>query len=244
MARLQFQMNTSLFLRDPQETTLGRKIIEHSIDLIDRVGFEQFTFKKLAAQISSTEASIYRYFENKHRLLVYLIAWYWNWLEYCIDFATNNIDDPKRRLDIALRLLTEQKQQDDQFPDIDEPALQRIVIAESDKTYLTKQVDEDNAEGLFRGYKSLCRTIANIVKSINPDFPYAHALISTVLQSSHQQIFYAEHLPSLTEIKRNDPSRQDKMHTFLKTLVLRTIDDKKGTLLKGELNGSSHLHTN
>jgi len=238
MARLQFQLNQHLFLRDPQETTLGRKIIEHSIDLIDRVGFEQFTFKKLAVQIASTEASIYRYFENKHRLLVYLIAWYWNWLEYCIDFATNNIDDPKRRLDIALRLLTEKKQRDEQFPGIDEPALQRIVIAESDKTYLTKQVDEDNKEGLFRGYKSLCKTIADIIKSINPDFPYAHALVSTVLQSSHQQIFYAQHLPSLTEINRDDPQLHLRIHEFLKTLILKTIEE---SAYKTELNGSSKI---
>jgi hypothetical protein len=32
---------------------------------------------------------------------------------------------------------------------------------------LTRQVDEDNKEGLFRGFKSLCKKIADIVKEIN-----------------------------------------------------------------------------
>ena len=49
------------------------------------IGFESFTFKKLAAKIESTEASVYRYFENKHKLLIYLVSWYWNWVEYRLD---------------------------------------------------------------------------------------------------------------------------------------------------------------
>ena len=80
MAIIQIQLNDNLYLRDPQETELGRNIVNNSIELIDEIGFEKFTFKKLATKIESTEASIYRYFENKHRLLIYLIAWYWNWI--------------------------------------------------------------------------------------------------------------------------------------------------------------------
>ena len=56
--------------------------------MIDQLGFEQFTFKKLARAIGSTEASVYRYFDNKHRLLTYLIAWYWKWMEYQINYRT------------------------------------------------------------------------------------------------------------------------------------------------------------
>ena len=37
---------------------------------------EEFTFRKLAQKINTTEASVYRYFENKHRLLIYILAWY------------------------------------------------------------------------------------------------------------------------------------------------------------------------
>ena len=90
MATLFFKLNDHLYVRDPQHTALGQNIINKGVELIDRLGFEQFTFKKLAEEIGSTEASIYRYFENKHRLLHYLTAWYWSWLEYQIDYETHN----------------------------------------------------------------------------------------------------------------------------------------------------------
>jgi AcrR family transcriptional regulator len=69
--QLQIKMNEKLFLRNPEQSELGKKIIMHSIQLIHEQGFEAFTFKKLAKAIGSTEAGIYRYFENKHRLLIY-----------------------------------------------------------------------------------------------------------------------------------------------------------------------------
>ena len=69
---LQVKMNPSLFLRDPEQSELGKNIIKHSIHLIHDNGFEAFTFKKLAESIGTTEAGVYRYFENKHKLLVYI----------------------------------------------------------------------------------------------------------------------------------------------------------------------------
>ncbi|MTI38410.1 TetR/AcrR family transcriptional regulator, partial [Fulvivirga lutimaris] len=200
----------------------GRRIIEESIAMIDELGFEKFTFKKLAQHIESTEASVYRYFDNKHRLLVYLIAWYWNWLEFRIDFATNNIENPETKLEIALKIVTELKRRDQSFPQIDEEALFRIVILESDKTFLTKQVDSDNKEGLFRGFKSLCKKIADYVEEINPEYKSANSLISTVLQSAHHQLFYAEHLPSLTNLAygKNMHAQNEE---FLKDLIFKTI---------------------
>lgn len=223
MPTLRLEMNARLFLRDPQETELGRRIITESIRMIEEMGLESFTFKKLSGAIDSTEASIYRYFENKHRLLVYLIAWYWNWMEYHIEFETNNVSDPHEKLERAIRLVTEKKHQDPMFPSIDEPALQRIVINESDKTYLNKKVDEINKEGLFRGMKSLCHRIADIVREINPDYPFANALASTVLQAAHQQIFFAEHLPALTEHEAKAGNVHEKNHEFLLEIVEKAI---------------------
>ena len=69
---IRIQLNDKLYLRDPQDTKLGRKIIKHGILLLDEIGLESFNFKKLALRIESTEASVYRYFENKHLLLTYL----------------------------------------------------------------------------------------------------------------------------------------------------------------------------
>jgi AcrR family transcriptional regulator len=223
MATLQLQMNENLFLRDPQETELGRKIIDQSIKMIDELGIEGFTFKRLAESIDSTEASVYRYFENKHKLLVYLIAWYWNWIEYSIDFQTNNLIEPAEKLKIAIRLVTEKKQRDPFFPNIDEEVLQRIVINESDKTYLTKQVDEDNRIGSFRGIKSLCTKIADIILEINPKYAYPRALVSTVLLASQQQVFFAEHLPSLTSFSFQEDEHYQANADFLFNLIIKAV---------------------
>jgi len=223
MATLQLQMSENLFVRDPQETELGRKIIHHGIKLIDELGIEGFNFKRLAEAIDSTEASVYRYFENKHKLLVYLIAWYWNWLEYSLDFHTQNLQNPKEKLKIAIRLVTEKKERDPFFPTIDEEALQRIVINESDKTYLTKQVDEDNKIGSFRGIKSLCAKIADIIMEINPQYIYPHALVSTVLQASQQQVFFAEHLPSLTSFSFRENEHYEANADFLYNLIIKAV---------------------
>lgn len=195
--------------------------------MIDVLGFEKFTFKKLADKIESAEPSIYRYFENKHRLLVYLIAWYWNWLEYKIDFSTQNIEEPDKQLAIAIKILTEKKQKDTSFPSIDEEALSRIVIAESDKTYLTKQVDEDNKEGLFMGFKSLCKKIAGYVVKVNPDYEFPHALVSTVMQMAHQQLFFSYHLPTLTEVGKTKEEICDMNNRFLQEVVFNTINTVK-----------------
>ena len=55
---ISLEINPSLFLRDPQQTELGRRILQQAILLIDELGLEQFTFRKLAERIESTEASV------------------------------------------------------------------------------------------------------------------------------------------------------------------------------------------
>jgi AcrR family transcriptional regulator len=198
---IQILLNKKLFIRDPQETELGKNIITHSILLIDKLGFEQFTFKKLADEIHSTEASVYRYFENKHKLLVYLVSWYWAWIEFQIDFKTNNITDPEKALRIILGIIAESGQEDLSIEHINESILHRIVVCESSKAYLTKQVDKENSEGFFMNYKSLCQRIAEFIRQINPKYPYPKALASNLIETAHEQLFFAQHLPGLTDVK-------------------------------------------
>lgn len=223
MAILSFKLSENLFVRDPQDTELGRNIIQKSIKMIDQLGFDDFTFRKLATEINSTEASVYRYFENKHKLLIYLIDWYWTWLEHQIDFHINNVKDPIERLKICLRKISEEKLFDSSVAYVDEAALQRIVSAEFEKTFLTKQVDADNKEGLFLPYKSLCKKVASIVLEVNPSFAFPHALISTIMLALKHQLYYAEHLPSLTDIKYDPKRHHKKLNEFLETVVFKTI---------------------
>lgn len=222
MPVLTFKLNEHLYLRDPQHTELGQRIIQQSIHLIDQLGFEHFTFKKLSDEIESTEASVYRYFENKHRLLHYLTAWYWSWIEYRIDLAMGGVVDAEEKLRACLRVLSEEKKNDPTFEFVDEAALNRIVIAELDKTYLTKWVDADNKDGLFLGFKSLCKKIALIVLEINPKYPFAQSLVSTALLAAKQQQFFADHLPRLSDLEKGKKLHQ-QLYLFLESLVFGAI---------------------
>lgn len=223
MAIISFKLNENLFLRDPLTSELGERIISESIRMIDKIGFEGFTFRKLADGIDSTEASVYRYFENKHRLLLYLIDWYWTWLEYRIDFNLSNLKDSRARLRICLELLTEESQVDPSFPFINEAALQRIVVSEFEKTYLTKTVDDDNKDGLFLPYKNLCKKVAAVISEVNPSYPFARTLVSTIMLSVTHQLYYAQHLPSLTDIKFNPRQHRQKLYEFIENMIFKTI---------------------
>lgn len=217
MIAIQIKLNERLYLRDPQQTKLGKNIIRYSIILIEKMGVEKFTFKKLAQHINSTEASVYRYFENKHKLLVYLVSWYWEWMKFQIDYNTMNIDDAKRKLRIALSILVESSRTNPAIDYVDENLLHRIVVAEGTKAYHTKKVDEENSEGFFFNYKDLCNKIASILLELSPDFDYSHSLASTLIETANNNIYFAEHIPSLTDIKikNNDLSEVKKMLEFM-----------------------------
>jgi AcrR family transcriptional regulator len=221
LANVKIRVEEKVYLKDPEASEKGRDIIKHGIFLIDELGLEAFTFRKLAERIGSTEATIYRYFESKHMLLSYLISWYWNWLEYRLVFATNNIDSVDARLKIAIRILSGRIENDMDFEHIDEVTLQRIVVAESAKAYLTKEVDANNKEGFFLSYKRLCKRIADIVHEINPEYKYPASLVSTIAESAHYQKFFALHLPSLTDI--HDDSRNE-VEDFLTHMVFKTLE--------------------
>ncbi len=211
------------YLKDPESSELGRRIVSGSIELLDELGFDDFTFKKLSISIDTTEASLYRYFENKHKLLLYLTTWYWYWLEYRLVFGLANLTDPKEKLIKAIQMVTEEVQQDSFFAHIDETKLHRIVINESSKTYLTRMVDEENKMGAFRGFKRVVALISGIVMELNKNFKYPHMLISTVIEGAHHQRFFAEHLPSLTDKVRGE----DPISSFYTMMVLQSIGYKK-----------------
>lgn len=198
---IQISLNEKLYLRDPQETTLGRKIIKESIVLIDKVGFEDFNFKKLAKEMQSTEASVYRYFENKHCLLTYLVSWYWEWVSYLIDIHVMNIEDPKRRLKIIIETLVYASKDNPCTSYVNQSILHRLIIAEGTKAYHTKAVDKENRDGFFANYKQLCNKIADIISELQPAFPYPHTLASNLFEMANNHIYFAQHLPQLTDVK-------------------------------------------
>ena len=199
LSNLKIQINEKIFVKNPETSDLGKKILEQSILLIDDIGFDNFTFKKLGEKIGSNESSIYRYFENKHKLLVYLSSWYWSWMEYKLVFATANILDPKEKLKIAITIVTEKVTDDEYTTHINESVLNKIIIAEFTKTLHTREVDLENKEGFFLIYKRVISRIVAIVNEVNPNYPYSKSLISSVVEGSLHQYFLKEHLKTITD---------------------------------------------
>jgi len=199
LLNLKISVPEKLYVKDPESSSLGKRIVQNSIILIDQLGFEEFTFKKLGNQIGSNESSIYRYFENKHMLLLYLTNWYWGWTEYRLVFSTAALNDPKQKLQQALEVVTQVVQEDSNFSHINEVLLSKIIISEYSKSYLTKGVDEENKEGYFLIYKRLVTRLREIIQDVNPAYPYPASLASTVLEGTLHQHFLKEHFTSITD---------------------------------------------
>lgn len=217
--QVNINVNPEIYLRDPYSSELGRKIISSSIELMVELGFEAFTFKKLGKQIGSPESSIYRYFENKQMLLLYLIGWYWGWLEYKLVFAMANIDSPRQKLEEAINVLTHPMAMDNSFAHINEILLEKIIISESVKVYHTKDVDSANEMGYFKVYKRIVQRVSDVVLQIHPKFEFPHMLISTVIEGVHQQRYFSQHLPSLTDVEKG----KDSISKFYTQMVFKVI---------------------
>lgn len=226
LCRMQWQlhpkMNEKLYLKDPEQSETGRKILKHSVALIRELGFEVFTFKKLSEVTKTTEATIYRYFENKHRLLVYIVAWYWHWLDFQVMFNTHNVQNADQKIRTVIDILTWQlKEGHATGYEIDMEDLHEIIKSEASKVYLTKHVSEDNQAQMFKPYKDLCARISSILLEYNPDYLYPRSLSSTLVETAHSQDFFMLNLPSLTDFSETKSLKQIK--EFLESLTFAAL---------------------
>jgi len=219
---IQINVSDQLYLKNPEHSELGRNIVSGSIALIESIGIEHFTFKKLAMQLQTTESSIYRYFENKHKLLVYLTLWYWFWVEYHIVFATSNLQNREEKLSKALDVIINPIGKDQYADHINLDLLHKIITSESIKVYLTKEVNREDKEGYFSGYKRLVNRLSELMLEINPHYRYAHSLATTVLEGTLLQKYFSDHIPAISDFTHHPES----MNVFFKELVFSTLNSK------------------
>jgi hypothetical protein len=219
--QLSFKVNEHIYLRDPESSELGKQIVKNAIDLIYELGFEHFTFKKLATKMSTTEASIYRYFENKHRLLLYILNWYWSYMEFLVDFTIQNIQDPKEKLIKIITLFTQSLPESLGQLDYNKSYLNQIVLSESSKVYLIKEVKEINSYQVFKPYKDLCNKISEVMLSLNPTYAYSRSLSSTLIETAHSQQYFSKNLPRLTDISSGKDEKF--VFNFLNQLVFSAL---------------------
>ncbi|NIK91827.1 TetR/AcrR family transcriptional regulator [Mangrovimonas sp. CR14] len=218
---LKITVSEKVYIKDPETSDLGKRIVSESILMIDEMGFECFTFKKLGEKLGSNESSMYRYFESKHKLLLYLTSWYWAWLEYQLVFETHSLTDPEEKLLKGIQVITRSTTEDSTFSHINEVALNRIVINENSKSFLTKQVDQENKDGVFNIYKNLVLRIRDMIHEVNADYPFPESLSSTVVEGALHQHFLKDHFKTLTNAGEEESSTKYFQH-----LVLNTINSK------------------
>ncbi|MEM9053594.1 MAG: TetR/AcrR family transcriptional regulator [Bacteroidota bacterium] len=219
LSNIRIDVSEKIYLKDPNSSELGKEILKQGCQMIDELGLEKFNFKKLAEAADTTESAVYRYFENKHKLLLYYVSWYWGWLEYNLAFGTANIESDKKRLETAIRIITRDLNEIKNAP-FDLNCLQKVIIAEGAKAYLTKSVDDENKEGLFIQFKTLCQRISDMILELAPKYPFAHSLASLFIESHLDQLYFSEHLPSLCDLNGNDNTR----FQFYNNLIFSSIE--------------------
>lgn len=210
------------YLKDPQGSDLGIKIIKESIELMEEIGIEDFTFKKLSVRIESTEASVYRYFESKHQLLLYLYSWYWGWKMVEIDRATHFISTDFDKLITAMNLLIQQENKAAFAFSFSYEKLRNLIEKEGIKSFLTKKVDDENQIGAFDNYKKLVALLSSWVVATKKDFQFPNMLITTIIEGAHLQHFFGNHLKRLT----NHSDTNDNVAEFYKQLVQSLLVNK------------------
>lgn len=225
LSSIKININEDLYLKDPDSSDLGKQILAKSVLLIDSLGFELFTFKKLGTEIGSNESSIYRYFKNKHKLLLYLTNYYWKSLEYRLVFSTSNIENPIKKLGKAIEILTELPANHTNESTINQVLLRKIVISEFSKSYHNKSVDSEDNDGYYTTYKKLILRVVEMLIEVDKNYKYPKCLVSSMLDGSLHQHFLAEHFKSLTECDDRLSPTDFYKHLFAKQLNIN-FDEK------------------
>jgi AcrR family transcriptional regulator len=192
------EVNSSLFIKNPTSSKLGESIVKEGLSLLENIGYEDFTFKKLAISIQTTESTLYRYFENKHQFLMYLFNYYWTWMEVNFTMAITNISDPQEQLKRIIGVLVTQAPQKIGSLLLDEFLLKQVITNESSKTFLNKKVDEENKAGYYLTFKRNVCLISEVLLKMNPNYLYPNALAATLIEASFHQRYFGLHLPRLT----------------------------------------------
>jgi AcrR family transcriptional regulator len=222
---LSIRVSDRLFLKDPESSALGRNILTTSVQIIDEIGMERFTFKKLANTLQTTESSVYRYFENKHMLLLYMSTWYWSWLETYMVFRTANLTDPKDKLRIMISILCKDDWENKVMNSMNLNLLKRIVVSESPKAYMAKQTGNLPLDEIFRGFEQLCLRFEELFRVINPEFRHTRRLSSTMIEGVLQQTFYVTYLTSFSSIEENQ--KDDSISLFFYDMSMAMLMTEK-----------------
>lgn len=123
-------VSQNLYLKDPLSSELGIHILDKGLFLMNALGYENFTIKKLAEAIKTTESSIYRYFENKRKLAFYFLSWYCAMVEFLILTHISENDSLDEKINQIIGILINQHELKHCHPDLSYSDLQQLISAD------------------------------------------------------------------------------------------------------------------
>ena len=216
LKNINIEVNKNLYLKDPNSSEIGKSIIYNSVLLIDEMGLEHFTFRKLAQSIKTTESTIYRYFENKHKLLTYLLSWYFKFAEHLVVISTSTIEDPIEKLRFCIKILARNEEDSVQILNLE--LLQKIIIVESNKALHNKDLTDDKTCNTFEAYNQLCFRVSDILRLINNEYKYSKSLSNLLVEGIYNQKFNCMYNKELS-----DSMDKNCIEDFYFNLILKTI---------------------
>jgi AcrR family transcriptional regulator len=217
------KIDEKLFLKNPMTSDIGQEMVRQSVIIIAAEGLEGFNFKKLALALGSTETTIYRYFNNKQQLMMYLASWYWGLLEWRIAFATTNVNVPSAKLDKALLVLSTPMNASAEIGFMNECKLQSIVASESFKAFEMKGLLKKDRIGYFKAYSNLCIRVSELITLNNKNHKFPKAMAATIIETAHYQMFLQNNMPELTDL----PAGETHLYSLLHQLAFKALEEKK-----------------
>ena len=61
--------------------------------------------------------------------------------------------------------------------------------------------------------------VSDFILEYNPKYEFPHMLVSTIIEGAHQQRYFAEHLPALTDVEKG----QNNIIRFYTNLIISTL---------------------
>jgi hypothetical protein len=136
-------------------------------------------------------------------------------VRYLIGINIKNVTNPEKKLEIAISNLVNATSENPMNKYINENTLHKVVIKEGGKAYHINDIDDENKAGLFYAYKSLVKLMADIILEIKPDFKYSKSLSSNLFEMANNQIYFAEHLPRLSSLKKGKRLNEDLIEMLM-----------------------------
>ncbi len=221
LKHLQVKVDEAFFLKDPETSDVGKKMIQQGILLMEEIGIEEFTFKKLSEKIKSPESTIYRYFTNKYQFLAYLCSWYWSWLDYKLAFSLANLNLSSKKIDILFEVLSDKPELINQYKYISGASLLKVVQQEASKILHYHSMDLKHKLAYNKGFKIVCGRIEKVIHEINPSFKNPKALTLVLIEGYYQHQSLLRKNETLTDIKN-----KEELERFWKILFLNSLSKK------------------